>query len=110
MEATTPAPQPKRWRRAWPWAVLALATIPAFWHVVDFPDDIDPEYPQVERPTMSRRPPPAYRLAEPGDTIDRVAIYVSAWAFLLALSGTCLDRRNRALWVAAVGLSMAGFW
>lgn len=110
MEETTPAPQPKRWRRAWPWLVLIIAAIPALWHVVDFPDDLDPEFPQVERPTMSRRPPPAYRLAEPGDTIDRVAIYVSAWALLVALCGTSLGRKDRALWVSAVGLSMAAFW
>ena len=57
------------WRiRIWPWLVLALATLPAVWYVVDFESDIDPEFPRVVRPTFNAYPPPAYRFAEPGDT------------------------------------------
>ena len=37
-------------RRFWPWLVLALTVIPAVWHVVDFDEDIDPEFPTVIRP------------------------------------------------------------
>ena len=36
-------------RRHWPWLVLALLLIPAVWHVVDFDEDIDPEFPKVTR-------------------------------------------------------------
>ena len=43
-------------RRQWPWLVLASLLIPAVWHVVDFEEDIDPEFPGVERPTFSRLP------------------------------------------------------
>jgi hypothetical protein len=38
----------------WPWTVLALAIVPAIWHVLDFPSDINPEDPEVVRPTFSR--------------------------------------------------------
>ena len=64
-------------RGHWPWIVLILLTIPAFWHVVHYEGDLDPEFPKVVRPTFSLMPSPSYRLAEPGDTIDRVAIYFS---------------------------------
>jgi hypothetical protein len=100
------------WARLWPWLVLALAVWPAFWHVLDFPNDIDSEFPSVERPTFSRRPPPAYRLAEPGDTIDRIAIYTSAGAIVLALAGLGLNLRRKtpSLWPSALGLALAAFW
>src|SRR5258708_648724 len=97
--------------RLWPWLVLALAMVPAVWHVVDFPDDVDGEFPRVVRPTFSRRPPPAYRLAEPGDTIDRVAIYVAAGAVILSLAGCWRSRGGlTGCWPSALGLSLAAFW
>jgi hypothetical protein len=93
-----------------PWIILALTVWPAFWHAFDFPDDIDSEYPGVERPNFSRRPPPAYRLAEPGDTIDRIAIYLSSIAVVLAAGGLLASRRRPGLWPSALGLSLAAFW
>jgi predicted protein tyrosine phosphatase len=99
--------------RLWPWAVIALTALPAIWHDVAFPDDIDMEFPKVSRPTFSRRPPPAYRLAEPGDTIDRVGMYLAAGALVLATAGWRSRRRQgegAALWPTAVGLAMAAFW
>jgi predicted protein tyrosine phosphatase len=98
--------------RLGPWLILAMAAWPAIWHAIDFPDDRDPEFPRVERPTFSRRPPPAYRLAEPGDTIDRIAIYTSAGALVLALAGLVLRRRRGGLdlWPAASGLALAAYW
>jgi hypothetical protein len=100
------------WKRLWPWLILALTVVPAFWHVLDFPDDRDSEFPRVERPTFSPLPPPAYRLAEPGDTIDRIAIYTSAGAIVLALTGLGLNRRRGevSLWPASLGLALAAFW
>lgn len=97
-------------RSAWPWLVLALTVVPAVWHVVDFPDDLDPEFPRVARPTFNRRPPPAYRLAEPGDTIDRVGIYIGSLATVLATVGLLRSRGDVGLWPAAIGLSLAGLW
>ena len=43
--------------RGWPWGVLALVAGVAVWHAVDFPDEVDEEFPRVVRPTFSRRPP-----------------------------------------------------
>jgi predicted protein tyrosine phosphatase len=89
--------------------VLGAATLPAVWYVVDFESDVDPEFPTVIRPTFNRYPPAAYRFAEPGDTIDHIAIYVAAAALVLALLGLYRGSRKRA-WCAALALSLAGFW
>jgi predicted protein tyrosine phosphatase len=94
--------------RFWPWLALVLAFATAVWHNIDFPEDVDPEFPAVVRPTFNRRPPPAYRLAEPGDTLDRIAIYTSALALVLSLVG--LSVRRGGLWPAAVALSAAAWW
>ena len=103
-----------RRRRAgwWPWAVLALAVVPAAWHVLDFEADVDAEFPGVARPTFSRRPPAAYRLAEPGDTIDRLALYLSAGAVVLAVGGWVARRRAESadLWPTAVPLALVALW
>jgi hypothetical protein len=93
----------------WPWAVLALAAIPAPWYVLDYEDDIDPELPGVVRPTFSRYPPAAYRFAEAGDTIDHIAVYISSAALVLAGWGVLRNPRERAWWAAAA-VSAAGFW
>ncbi len=90
---------------SWRWR-----SVPAVWHVVDFPEDIDPEFPRVVRPTFSRRPPPAYRLAEPGDTIDRIAIYLSAGAVVISLAGLGLGRGPAGLWPSALAIALAAFW
>ena len=95
--------------RIWPWLVLALATLPAVWYVVDFESDIDPEFPRVVRPTFNSYPPPAYRFAEPGDTIDHIAVYVAAAAIVLSGWGLFRGLRKRP-WLAAMALSLAGFW
>src|SRR5947208_11688235 len=108
----TPCPPQEGPRKfgLWPWWLLAALTLPAFWHFYSFPNDIDGEFPSVARPTFSRRPPPAYRLAEPGDTIDRVAIYVSAVAIVTSLSGWLASRRSPGCWPAASALATAAFW
>lgn len=96
-------------RRRWPWLVLALLTIPAVWHVLDFDEDIDPEFPQVERPVFSAVPPAAYRLAEPGDTLDRVELYLAAASMMLAAGGLVIDRK-RGFWPAWLSIAGAGLW
>lgn len=96
----------------WHWIVLGALLVPAIWHVVDFPDDRDPEFPRVARPTFSRRPPPAYRLAEPGDTLDRVAVYLAAGSIALACAGLNSRRGDSGpdLWPVAVILGLALGW
>ena len=89
--------------------MLALAVIPAVWHVVDFEEDIDPEFPKVVRPTFNVVPPAAYRLAEPGDTLDRIQLYLAAASVVLASGGVILTRGD-GLWPAALALSVAGLW
>jgi protein tyrosine phosphatase (PTP) superfamily phosphohydrolase (DUF442 family) len=96
-------------RRFWPWLVLALTVIPAVWHVVDFDEDLDPEFPTVIRPAFSRVPPAAYRLAEPGDTLDRIMIYFSAAGFVLSGTGLLLSRGSGP-WPAAFCISAGGLW
>ncbi len=108
-QALPPAP-PRRIASAWPWLALALAVVPAVWHVVDFPEDVDDEFPGVVRPTFNAMPPPAYRLAEPGDTIDRVAIYAASAAAAVAAIGLIRSRRGVGLWPAALGIALAGVW
>ncbi len=71
--------------------------VPAVWHVLDFDEDIDPEFPTVERPWFSVVPPAAYRLAEPGDTLDRIEIYLAAASVMLAAGGLAVDRGRGAL-------------
>jgi Tyrosine phosphatase family len=92
----------------WPWLVLALCLIPAVWHVVDFEEDVDPEFPNVVRPTFSVVPPSAYRLAEPGDTLDRIMIYMSAASVVVA--GLGYFRRRGGMWPAALAVALAGLW
>lgn len=103
----------RRWLRGWPWALLALAVFPAVWHFVVFENDLDGEFPGVERPIFSARPPAAYRLAEPGDTIDRVGLYASVAVAVLAAVGWSQSRRagrGHDLWPVALGLGLAGAW
>jgi hypothetical protein len=104
---------PTHRRRSWPWAILALLLATAVWHVVDFPNDIDSEFPQVVRPTFSPWPPPSIRLAEPGDTIDRIGLYGSAAALVLAAWGWTRSRwltGESGLWPAAAALALAANW
>lgn len=105
----TPTPR----RRSWSWAILAVLLAAAVWHVVDFPTDIDGEYPGVVRPTFSPWPPPSIRLAEPGDTIDRIGLYGSSAALVLAALGWVRGRwvnSESSLWPAAAALALAASW
>ena len=95
--------------RLWPWLLLALMALPAIWHVIDFPSDIDGEYPKVERPTFSARPPAAYRLAEPGDTIDRVALYASSAILAVSALAWILSRKAQ-LWPVAMVIGLFAGW
>jgi len=72
---------------AGPWLFLSLVGLIALGYLVYFPDGADGDFPEIDRPTFSAYPPPAYRLAEPGDTLDRVGVYLSALAIGLGWIG-----------------------
>ena len=101
--------EPAASRRIWPWIVLVLFVVPAVLAVTVYEHDVDPEFPKVVRQTYNTYPPAAYRLAEAGDTIDCIAVYVSSAALVLSAWG-CLRAPRRRLWLAALALSLAGFW
>lgn len=110
------------WRRIardhWHWLALGLLAGVAIWHAVDFADAPDPDFPRVIRPHFNAHPPAAYRLAEPGDTLDRVGLYLAAGSLTLALTGLVRVGRVRAageppsrgLWPAATALGLAATW
>ena len=77
--------RPAWWRLMMPWAILATVLGVAVWHAVDFSEAADPEFPRVTRLFFSARPPAAYRLAEPGDTLDRIGLYLGAVAAGISL-------------------------
>lgn len=106
-------PSRRRWQSVWPWVVLALAVFPAVYHFYAFDTGPDAEFPGVRQMTFSPRPPAAYRLAEPGDTIDRAGLYIAVAAVVLATIGWIQNRRvgrSSALWPAALGLAIAAAW
>jgi hypothetical protein len=105
-----PIERPSRAIRLLPWSILALVLVPAVWHVVDFESDVDPEYPAVVRPTYSPYPPAAYRLAEPGDTLDRVSLYLASAGLVLAALGWLQARPRADLWPAALAASGVAWW
>jgi hypothetical protein len=98
---------------AWPWLLIGVLAFVAVWHAVDFDEEPDGEFPKVARPTFSARPSAAYRLAEPGDTIDRIAIYISAACVVASLGGLIGSVRKREgakLWPLACLGSLAALW
>src|SRR5512147_3133160 len=97
-----------RLQTLWPRLVLAFATVPAIWYVLDYESDIDPEFPRVVRPTFNTYPPPAYRFAQPGDTIDHIAVYTASAGLVIAAWGLFRSHKKR-LWTAALALALAGF-
>jgi len=102
-----------RIRSAWPWLILALVAGLAAWHVLDFSEAPDPEFPLLVRPHFNRRPPAAYRLAEPGDTLDRIGLYASAGVVALAASAIALRFRSYlglGLWPAALAVGLGASW
>lgn len=102
-------------KRGWPWVLQVVALLIAAGVALDFPDDLDGEFPGVARPFFSDFPPATYRLAEPGDTLDRVAMYLSALGLALSLLGCVRSRREecregRSLWIAAMVISFFSGW
>jgi len=107
-------------RNHWHWLALGLMAGAAVWHALDFSDAPDTDFPKVVRPHFNAHPPATYRLAEPGDTLDRVGLYLSAGALALSLAGLIRVVRLRhphedsphpwELWPSAAACSMALTW
>ncbi len=105
-------------RNDWHWLALVVMTFAAVWHAVDFSDTPDTDFPKVVRPHFNTHPPAAYRLAEPGDTLDRVGLYLAGASLALTLVGLARIARSRhdgsseswLLWPTATAIAMAGTW
>ena len=105
-------------RNHWHWLVLVGLGLVTVWHAVDFSDTPDADFPKVVRPHFNTHPPAAYRLAEPGDTLDRVGLYLAAASLTLSLvalvrvawlrGGNSTDRWS--FWPTAAALSTAATW
>lgn len=96
-------------RTAWPWLVVAgLATLAVFLLFSNIKEEVDTEFPHVDRFAFSAYSPAVYRLAEPGDTLDRVGLYLSALGIVVAGRGGWLTRSP--LWVAALGMLVGMAW
>lgn len=95
------------------WATLAISALPAIWTISVFPKDVDGEFPDVVRPYFSSRPPAAYRLAEPGDTLDRVGLYIASACIALSVAGwrrSLGQSRRLNPWISAFAVSVAIAW
>lgn len=97
----------------WPWLLLAGLLLTAVGYLAIGETDLDGEFPDLIRPTFSKYPPASYRLAEPGDTLDRVAVYLASGAAVLAALAAVRAGRSSAsarIWLGAVAVSLAAFW
>lgn len=96
--------------------LCALVAVVAVWHALDFSHDFDPEFPGLERDHYSLYAPFAYRLAEPGDTLDLTTLYLSAAGLgLLAMLQMRPETRPAAraeklARLTMTGICLAGFW
>jgi hypothetical protein len=98
------------WRPARPWLILAAVAGLAAWHTLDFSEA------PTGFPGSSARPstgaPGRLRLAEPGDTLDRIGLYLASGATAIALGawlrGSVGDRPR--LWPSALALGLAATW
>lgn len=102
-----------RWVGVRPWLILASVAGLAVWHLLDFSEARETDFPGVVRPFYNPWPPAAYRLAEPGDTLDRLGLYFASIASALAIVAIVRRLRSRsdlALWPTALALALAATW
>jgi hypothetical protein len=97
-----------------PWLILLSTLGVAAWHVVDFSEAGEVEFPRVPRPFFNRYPPAAYRLAEPGDTLDRVGLYLATGALACSVVAVASrlrsGRESLSFWPSALALALASTW
>lgn len=96
-------------RRWIPWLILAALVPLAAWSLVVYPSEPDAEYPAIVRPVFNHYPPKAYRLAEPGDTLDRAGMYVAALGLMFAVRGLVAGGRC-AVWLGAICALAGLYW
>lgn len=96
--------------------LVGLIVVVAVWHAVDFSHDFDPEFPGLQRDHHSPYAPFAYRLAEPGDTLDLTVLYLSAVGLGLLALGRLVkpagpsEDFSPAHRVLLFGLCLVGLW
>lgn len=111
-----PERPPRRWSAAaWPWLSLFVGAAVATMLALTRPTTRDGDFPTIDRPTFSTFSPSAYRLAEPGDTLDRVALYLASIGVVLSATGWCrthrlVERGASGLWGAACCLALWLAW
>ena len=89
------------WARRTPWlAAIVLLAVAVVLPFSSTKEEIDIEFPDVDRVVFSAYSPMVYRLAEPGDTLDRVAVYLSAVGVVASGVGFARSRRRR--WLSGV--------
>ncbi len=93
---------------------LALfAVAPSIWLITQAETSRDQEFPGVDRSTYSAFPPRAYRWAEAGDTLDKLALYAAAVGLVIAGLGWWRAKKQShptGLWPAAFSLFAASGW
>ena len=96
----------RSWLDSWAWRSGTSSTSPR---------PARTEFPKVVRPFYNPWPPAAYRLAEPGDTLDRVGLYLASADLGAGVpgdrppenpdAGASASRPTSRLWPAALALS-----
>jgi hypothetical protein len=101
-------------REALPWLILAIVAGLAVWQVFDFAEARETDFPKVVREFHNPLSPKVYRLAEPGDTLDRIGLYLSSFVLAVGLVavGSRLQDKTKplALWPSALAVSLAATW
>ena len=92
-----------------PWLVLALATLPAIWYVLDFESDIDPEFPRCHPPHVQYVSGPGLPVRR-GGRHDRPHRGVHRLRGDRAFCMGAIGQPAKRLWIAAMAVSLAGFW
>jgi hypothetical protein len=107
-----------RWKRvgreALPWLMILSVAALAVWHLFDYNEPTDSDFPLIVRNFHNPLSPKAYRLAEPGDTLDRIGLYLASFASaicILAVGSRLRDgTKPICLWPTALALSLVATW
>lgn len=88
-----------RWIRGIPWFIAAsLFAIAVVLPFSTLKEEVDTDFPDVQRGVFSAYSPMVYRLAEPGDTLDRVGVYLASLGLVVTSLGGWRSRDR--LWLS----------